>query len=31
MLDGLLKISRAIDWLNDRFGEFANWMVLLPR
>ena len=29
MLDGLLKLSRAIDWLNDRFGEFANWMVLL--
>lgn len=29
MLDGLLRLSRAIDWLNDRFGQFATWMVLL--
>ena len=25
----LLKLSRAIDFLNDRFGEVANWLVLL--
>ena len=29
MLEGLLKLSRAIDWLSDRFGEIANWLVLL--
>jgi TRAP-type mannitol/chloroaromatic compound transport system permease small subunit len=26
---GLLKISRAIDWVNARFGVVANWLVLL--
>jgi len=26
---GLLKISRAIDWVNERFGVVANWLVLL--
>ncbi len=25
----LLKLSRAIDLVNDRFGEVANWLVLL--
>ena len=24
----LLKISSAIDWLNDRLGRIANWLVL---
>jgi TRAP-type mannitol/chloroaromatic compound transport system permease small subunit len=24
----LLKLSRAIDYVNDRFGEIANWLVL---
>src|SRR5262249_44143533 len=28
-VDGLLKLSRGIDWLNERFGEVANWLVLL--
>jgi TRAP-type mannitol/chloroaromatic compound transport system permease small subunit len=28
-LERLLKLSRAIDFLNDRFGEVANWLVLL--
>jgi TRAP-type mannitol/chloroaromatic compound transport system permease small subunit len=27
-LQGLLKLSRAIDYVNDRFGEVANWLVL---
>jgi TRAP-type mannitol/chloroaromatic compound transport system permease small subunit len=25
----LLKLSRVIDWVNDRFGVIANWLVLL--
>lgn len=29
MLDWLLRLSRAIDWVNDQFGRFATWMVLL--
>lgn len=29
MLDGLLRLSRAIDWVNDQFGRFATWMVLI--
>ena len=29
LLGALLEVSRAIDWLNDRFGQFATWMVLL--
>jgi TRAP-type mannitol/chloroaromatic compound transport system permease small subunit len=28
-MEGLLKLSRAIDAVNDRFGEVANWLVLL--
>ena len=28
-MEGLLKLSRAIDVVNDRFGEVANWLVLL--
>ena len=28
-MQGLLKLSRAIDYVNDRFGEVANWLVLL--
>src|SRR5262249_50085780 len=28
-VEGLLKLSRAIDYVNDRFGEVANWLVLL--
>jgi TRAP-type mannitol/chloroaromatic compound transport system permease small subunit len=27
-VSGLLKLSRAIDFVNDRFGEIANWLVL---
>jgi TRAP-type mannitol/chloroaromatic compound transport system permease small subunit len=27
-LEVLLKLSRAIDYVNDRFGEVANWLVL---
>jgi TRAP-type mannitol/chloroaromatic compound transport system permease small subunit len=27
-VDALLKLSRAIDWVNDRFGEIATWLVL---
>jgi TRAP-type mannitol/chloroaromatic compound transport system permease small subunit len=27
-VDALLKLSRGIDWINDRFGEIANWLVL---
>ena len=29
MLKGLLALSRAIDRVNDRFGQFATWMVLI--
>lgn len=25
----LLDISRGIDWINDRFGQLATWLVLL--
>ena len=25
----LMTFSRAIDWLNERFGRLANWLVLL--
>jgi len=25
-VEGLLKLSRAIDFVNDRFGEIANWL-----
>jgi TRAP-type mannitol/chloroaromatic compound transport system permease small subunit len=28
MLDMLLRLSRAIDWVNDRFGQVATWLVL---
>jgi TRAP-type mannitol/chloroaromatic compound transport system permease small subunit len=28
MLDILLKLSRAIDWVSDRFGQVATWLVL---
>jgi TRAP-type mannitol/chloroaromatic compound transport system permease small subunit len=28
-LQPLLKLTRAIDFVNDRFGELANWLVLL--
>lgn len=28
LLDVLLRVSRAIDWFNDKFGVIANWMVL---
>jgi TRAP-type mannitol/chloroaromatic compound transport system permease small subunit len=28
-LERLLKLSRAIDSLNDRFGQVADWLVLL--
>jgi TRAP-type mannitol/chloroaromatic compound transport system permease small subunit len=27
-VDLLLKLSRTIDYVNDRFGEVANWLVL---
>ena len=27
-MGALLKLSQAIDWLNDRLGTVANWMVL---
>jgi len=29
MLDGLLRLSRAIDWVNDQFGRIATWTVLI--
>ena len=29
-MEGLLKFSRAIDWVNAKFGVVANWLVLLP-
>jgi TRAP-type mannitol/chloroaromatic compound transport system permease small subunit len=29
LLDGLLRLSRAIDRFNDKFGTIANWMVLI--
>lgn len=25
----LLKVSRAIDWLNERLGHLANWMIVI--
>ncbi len=25
----LLRLSRAIDWVNAQFGVIANWLVLL--
>ena len=28
-VEGLLRLSRAIDSVNDQFGEIANWLVLL--
>ena len=28
-MEGLLKLSRAIDEVNDQFGVVANWLVLL--
>jgi TRAP-type mannitol/chloroaromatic compound transport system permease small subunit len=28
-LKALLALSRAIDWVNERFGTVANWLVLL--
>lgn len=28
-MEGLLKLSRGIDAVNDRFGTVANWLVLL--
>ena len=28
-MQALLRLSRGIDWINDRLGVFANWMVLL--
>ena len=28
-MDALLTVSRAIDWLNARFGAVANWLVLI--
>jgi len=27
-LTGLLKLSSAIDWLNEKFGTIATWLVL---
>ena len=29
MLDPLLRLSRAIDWVNDQFGRIATWTVLI--
>jgi TRAP-type mannitol/chloroaromatic compound transport system permease small subunit len=29
VVEGLLRLSRGIDYVNDRFGEMANWLVLL--
>jgi len=28
-LNALLKVSSAIDWINEKFGVVANWLVLL--
>ena len=25
----MLKLSSAIDWINEQFGAVANWLVLL--
>jgi TRAP-type mannitol/chloroaromatic compound transport system permease small subunit len=29
LVEALLTFSRAIDWLNGKFGTIANWLVLL--
>jgi TRAP-type mannitol/chloroaromatic compound transport system permease small subunit len=28
-MEWLLRLSRAIDWVNDQFGRVATWMVLI--
>jgi TRAP-type mannitol/chloroaromatic compound transport system permease small subunit len=28
-MDWLLRLSRAIDWVNDQFGRIATWTVLI--
>ena len=28
-MDFLILVSKAIDWVNDRLGRIANWLVLL--
>ncbi|HWV54009.1 TRAP transporter small permease subunit [Pseudorhodoplanes sp.] len=28
-MDPLLRLSRAIDWVNDQFGRIATWTVLI--
>jgi TRAP-type mannitol/chloroaromatic compound transport system permease small subunit len=28
-VEALLMLSRAIDWVNEKFGVIANWLVLL--
>ena len=28
-MQSLLKFSRAVDWINEKFGVVANWLVLL--
>ena len=28
-MNALLKLARVIDFVNDRFGVIANWLVLL--
>jgi TRAP-type mannitol/chloroaromatic compound transport system permease small subunit len=28
-LNGLLRLSRGIDWINARFGSIATWLVLI--
>ena len=28
-MNALLKVSSAIDWINEKFGVVANWLVLL--
>jgi TRAP-type mannitol/chloroaromatic compound transport system permease small subunit len=29
MLNGLLRLSRGIDWVSDQFGRVATWTVLI--
>jgi TRAP-type mannitol/chloroaromatic compound transport system permease small subunit len=29
IVNALLKLSRAIDWFNEKFGVVANWLVLI--
>jgi TRAP-type mannitol/chloroaromatic compound transport system permease small subunit len=30
-MQGLLKLSGAIDWLNAQVGKYVIWLILAPR